>query len=276
MSRRRAATVAAIVVAVLVVAAVGIRALWAAAKHGFSAGHVCHVGAYDLDTDQASVAATMVGAVTQYRVKLPERATVLVLGAALQESKLINVPPGQGDRDSVGVLQQRPSQGWGGGSATRLTDVTEATKEFLDALVKVPNWQRLPLAEAVQAVQISADGSLYAQHEPEAQVLADVFSGRTPAGVSCSFDRPTKVATTTVVAQLARKQLGLTTPQAAGSQVVVPGAGWQTTAWFVAYADRLGIDRVSYAGKTWSRAKGWQDDPQASTARVVATMYVKK
>ena len=52
--------------------------------------------------------------------------------------RLRNLAPGDGDRDSVGVLQQRPSQGWGGGDPNALTDVGEATKEFLDALIDVP------------------------------------------------------------------------------------------------------------------------------------------
>jgi hypothetical protein len=266
------------VLAVAVIALGGalvLRALWNTAKSSLAAD-VCTVGAYDLDPQQAVVASTMVGAVTKYPKHLPERASVLVLAAGLQESKLTNLPPGAGDRDSVGVLQQRPSQGWGGGSATRLTDVGEATKEFLDALVKVPNWQRLPLSEAVQAVQISADGSAYAQHEPEAKTLADALQGITPAAISCSFSVPTVVATPAKVAQQAGDQLGIATPAATGAHTVrVPGARWQTTAWFVANADRLGIDRVAYAGRIWTRSHGWQRG-SAPAGAVTATMYVLK
>src|SRR5581483_11335072 len=128
------------VVAVLAIAIGGgfaLRAIWTSAKSHFASDD-CTIGSYDLSTDQAAVASTMVAAVTKYRIKLPERATVLVLAAGLQERKLPTLPPGEGDRDSVGVLQQRPSQGWGGGSAARLTDVGEATKEFLDKLVDIP------------------------------------------------------------------------------------------------------------------------------------------
>jgi hypothetical protein len=268
------------VVGVLAVAGVaigggfGLHALWTTAKSHLSAQSTCTVGAYDLDTEQAAVASTMVGAVTKYRINLPERATVLVLAAGLQESKLRNLAPGEGDRDSVGVLQQRPSQGWGGGDAKKLNDVGEATKEFLDKLVAVPGWQTLPLAEAVQAVQISADGSLYAQHEAEAQALADALQGRTPAGISCKFDAPTKVATTASVAAQAGQQLGIDSPTASGPLTVrVPGARWQTVAWFVANADRLGIDEVTYAGRVWTRADGWKKSAAASSAAVVATMH---
>ena len=252
-------------------AAYGAVTLWPKVRDA-AAPELCTVGSYDLEPDQASIAAAMVGAVTQYRRHLPERAAVLVLGAALQESKLTNLPPGAGDRDSVGVLQQRPSQGWGGGNPATLMNVTEATKEFLDALVKVPHWQTLPLADAVQAVQISADGSAYAQHEPEAQALADALTGRRPAGITCQFPKPTKVATAARVAVRASQELGIDTPTAVGRTVRVPGAGWQTAAWFVANADRLGIEEVTYNGRHWTRSDGWKAAP-ASEAMVIATMY---
>ena len=164
----RRGVIAAVAAAVVLVAAViGVRAVW----HSFTAASDtgCRFGQYSTDTDQASTAATMVGVVTTRG--LPERAAVLVLAAGLQESKLRNIPAGQGDRDSIGVLQQRPSQGWG--KPAQLADVRYATGAFLDKLVKVRSWQTRPLATVVQAVQISADGSAYAPHEPEATAIAD-------------------------------------------------------------------------------------------------------
>jgi hypothetical protein len=272
-TRRTKALVGVLVVAgVAVGGGYGLHSLWDTARSHFAVDN-CSVGSYDLDPDQAAVASTMVGAVTQYRVKLPERAAVLVLAAGLQESKLTNLRPGEGDRDSVGVLQQRPSQGWGDGDPAKLNDVGEATKEFLDKLVEIPKWETMSLADAVQKVQISADGSLYGQHEAEAKALADALQGRTPAGISCEFDKPTKVATPAKVAEQARTQLGIDTPAPAGALTVrVPGARWQTAAWFVANADRFGIERVDYAGRTWTRADGWQASAAPATA-VVATMY---
>jgi hypothetical protein len=249
----------------------GIRTLWRTAQDHFVSSH-CDIGSYQLDTEQASVASTMVGAVSKYRPALPERAAVLALAAGLQESKLENLRPREGDRDSVGVLQQRPSQGWGGGDPARLNDVTEATTEFLDALVRIKHWQRMPLAVAVQKVQISADGSAYAQHEPEAQALADALQGHQPAGISCTFGKPTLVAASAKVATLLRRQLPVHRPHTNGKTIRVPGAGWQTVAWFVANADRLGVDRVEYRGKSWSREDGWRVAPSAGRAAVVARM----
>jgi hypothetical protein len=283
-SRRAKAIVGVLVAAGLAVGAgFGLHSLWSTAKSHFTAD-TCTVGDYDLDPSQAAVASTMVGAVTRYSPHLPDRAAVLVLAAALQESKLANLAPGEGDRDSVGVLQQRPSQDWGkvpGGPNSiadrerRLNDVGFATTAFLDKLVEVRGWRRLSLADAVQRVQISADGSLYAQHEPEATALTRALLGRVPAGISCDFAAPTVVASPAKVAAQARAQLGIDSPAAADARTVrAPGAGWQTAAWFVANADRLGIEKVTYAGRAWSRGHGWK---KATTpAGVVATMYQLK
>lgn len=268
---RKVVVALAATAAVVIAGAIWLPKLWQTAKDQLTAD-TCTIGAYDLDPDQAVVAAAMVGAVTRYRVELPERASVLALAAGLQESKLRNLAPGEGDRDSVGVLQQRPSQGWGGGNAATLNDVGEATKEFLDALVKIHNWQSLSLADAVQRVQISADGGAYAQHEIEAQTLADALSGRKPAEISCSFDKPTKVATGTKVAAQVKQELGVRTPTVTGLTVRVPGAHWQTVAWFVANADRLGIEQVRYDGKVWSRTGGWKSSND-SAAAVTATLF---
>lgn len=251
-----------IVVTVAVLALVGVAAglgswLWSSTRSTVTG---CTVGDYSLDTEQASVAAQMVGAVTRFRPRLPDRAAVLVLAAGLQESKLQNLLPGEGDRDSVGVLQQRPSQGWGGGDAARLNDVSEATREFLVELVKHKGWQHRPLAKAINEVQISAYESLYAQWENEARAFANALLGNRPAAMNCTFDAPTLVASPRKVIDRLSSQLDVAQPHATGRTIRVPvrnRKAWQTTAWFVANADMLGIDSVAYRGRSWSRADGW-------------------
>lgn len=260
-----------IVVAAVVAGGIfGIRALWNSAKTHLQVDQ-CTAGGYQFDPGQAAVASSMVGVVT--RRGLPERAATLVIAAGIQESKLRNLAPGDGDRDSVGVLQQRPSQGWG--SAAQLGDVRFATGAFLDALVKVPNWQALPLEVAIQQVQVSADGSAYAKHGDRAAALAGALGGSPPAGITCQFARPTAVAAADVVAAQLRRDLPVNPPTATGRQVAVPGAGWQTAAWFVANADRLGIDSVGYDKKTWTRTHGWKPS-QASNTAVVAELSPHK
>ncbi len=150
----------------------------------------CTVGDYDIDPGQAATASTMVGVVTMR--ELPERAAVLALAAGLQESKLENLPPNAGDRDSVGVLQQRPSQGWG--TNAQLNDVHYATGAFLDALVKVPNWQGLIWPPRCRMCRTRPTAARTPSTHDEAQVFADALGGKPPAGITCAFDKPTKVA----------------------------------------------------------------------------------
>jgi hypothetical protein len=261
--------VALLVVLITVVAAVlGARALWHVAK-SLTKSIGCTFGDSRLDLGQSEVASTMVSVVI--RRSLPERAAVLTLGAALQESKLRNIASGQGDRDSVGVLQQRPSQGWG--SSAQLADVSYATGKFLDALVKLPNWQTDTMAKAIQDVQISADGAAYAKHESQAKLIADALMGRTAAGVSCSFDKPTAVAAPATVAAKLSSELPVGTPTTDGKSVRVPGASWATAAWFITHGNTFGIDVVGYAGKRWSRSDGWKDDATIAQEAVTATLH---
>jgi len=104
--------------------------------------------------------------------KLPDRAAVIAIATALQESSLRNLTGG--DRDSVGLFQQRPSQGWG--TIAQLTDPAYATGKFLDALVKIDRWESMPLSDAAQAVQRSALPGAYARWEATAAGLVTHYS----------------------------------------------------------------------------------------------------
>ena len=239
-----------VVLALVLVGWFGARVLW---RHWTAvSAHGCTFGSSTLSNDQASVASTMVGVVM--RRSLPQRAAVLSIAAGLQESKLTNLPLGQGDRDSVGVLQQRPSQGWG--TEQQLADVHYATGKFLDALVKVDDWQELPLADAVQEVQRSADGTAYAKHEDDATSIVAGFWGR-PRAITCRFAKPDKVVPAATVADQLRRDLPVREPTVTGRDVRVPGAGWPTVAWLVANGDRLGLESVTYDGWRWTRDGKW-------------------
>ena len=124
----------------------------------------CQAGAgaqaITLDTGQAAVAATIAGVAARHR--LPRQAVTIALAAALQESKLHNLD--YGDRDSVGVFQQRPSQGWG--TTRQLEDPVYATTKFFAALVQVHGYAKMPVDQAAQDVQHSADGTAYEQWAP--------------------------------------------------------------------------------------------------------------
>src|SRR5262249_34482570 len=96
-----------------------------------------------------------------------------------------------GDRDSVGIFQQRPSQGWG--SAEQLKDPAYASRKFFGALVKVPNYTKIPVSEAAQAVQRSADGSAYEQYAQTGAQLAADFTTRAHA-VTCWYSPSAQAA----------------------------------------------------------------------------------
>jgi len=137
-----------------------------------------------LDPDQAHYAALITAVAV--RRQLPARAASIALAAAYQESKLANLD--YGDRDSLGLFQQRPSQGWG--SAREILDPYYATETFYDALITVDGYQSMPIYQAAQAVQRSADGTAYRQHEAWARVVASALTGYSEAGFTCRVDSP--------------------------------------------------------------------------------------
>lgn len=104
---------------------------------------------------------------------LPERADLIAVTAALVESGLRNTTTG--DRDSLGLFQERPSQGWG--TPEDILNPVYATTRFLNHLVTVPNWASLPPGVAEQAVERSAFPERYATQEAVATELVDRFWG---------------------------------------------------------------------------------------------------
>jgi hypothetical protein len=85
----------------------------------------------------------------------------------MQESGLRNLD--FGDRDSLGLFQQRPSQGWG--TPAQILDPTYAATKFYQKLIAVPGWRQLPLTVAAQRVQVSAYPDAYAKWEPDARAV---------------------------------------------------------------------------------------------------------
>jgi hypothetical protein len=225
--------------------------------------------ALSLDTDQAGIAATIAGVAARH--KLPRRAVTIAYAAALQESGMHNLA--YGDRDSVGVFQQRPSQGWG--TASQLTDPIYATTRFFAALVRVPDYTKLPVDQAAQDVQRSADGSAYQQYAQVAAQLSGYFTGAAPHAVSCWFT-PAGQADLTAAAQGMAQAfgpdgggavVGITTVRSGQkkSSVAVVRAqqdlAWTAAGWLVANAEQYGIRQVRYAGYDWNAAQGtmgWQ------------------
>jgi hypothetical protein len=223
------------------------------------------------------------------RRTLPQQAVIVALATALQESKLRNLT--YGDRDSIGLFQQRPSQGWG--TKEQILVPTYAAGKFYDALLKVPSWQQLPVADAAQRVQHSGFPDAYASWQPRATALAAALTGTTAGQLSCRLAHPGLGSRTTAssAGSSSSGSVGVvTTPDAASAEIktaladelrilspafaaagskatIVTVSGLGTTgagddaaakhraatvaAWAIAHAASRGITRVVVADQEW-------------------------
>jgi hypothetical protein len=250
----------------------------------------------ELDTEQAENATTI--AAVAVRRGLPARAVSIAIATAFQESKLRNV--GHGDRDSLGLFQQRPSQGWG--TAKQVMDPYYATNRFYDALVQVDGYRDMRITEAAQQVQRSAFPEAYEDHAAGARALASALTAYSSAKLSCVVDaenveeQPMGGNGLTERADAVRRDVerafgdlalggfapgGVSTGHMEGSAhyegraidiFVRPVStqnkrrGWVIAQYLVANADRLGVEHVIFDDRIWSSGRlseqGWRDyDP---------------
>jgi murein DD-endopeptidase MepM/ murein hydrolase activator NlpD len=128
-----------------------------------------------LSDTQMHNAAVIVGVGQQ--MKVPARGWVIAIATALQESDLINLPNlgSRNDHDSLGLFQQRPSQGWG--TPQQLMDPAYASTKFYERMLQVPNWETRALTDVAQVVQRSAFPDAYAKHEPLAAQVVNALTG---------------------------------------------------------------------------------------------------
>jgi hypothetical protein len=248
--------------------------------------------AFRFSPGQAANAATI--AVVGTSRGMPERAVTIALATALQESGLRNLD--HGDRDSLGLFQQRPSQGWG--TAGQIMDPVYAAGRFYEHLAKVPGYAQLPLTVAAQRVQQSNYPEAYAKHETDATLLAAALTGRAAATLTCEGGSgtgpgdPAKIRKALVhdfggdvlaqsaasepkggaaAADAGAKDSPAASALASGGSrtVIVPvrvaggsaaGAtrqrGWELAHWAVANSSGLHIEQVGYAGRQWTASAG--------------------
>ena len=201
---------------------------------------------YQLDSEQAANATTV--AAVGKRLGLADHAVTIAIAAALQESGLHNLA--HGDRDSLGLFQQRPSQGWGTPSAILTPRLAAAA--FYRRLASVAGWQNLTVTAAAQHVQQSAAPNAYADWEAEARDIARALTGEARAGLTCRFPNPSAAAPRRVVDQAVSVELG--SPGA--RTTVTPARGWTVASWLVGHARQLHISVVDFAGRRWTPATG--------------------
>lgn len=240
-----------------------------------------------LDFGQAADASVIAGVAV--REHLPRQALTIAYATALQEAKLED--PSYGDQDSVGIFQQRPSEGWG--TAAELEDPAYSAAAFFGALVKVPDWSAIPVYQAAQAVQRSADGYAYQQYAQEGAELAADFTAA-PHAVTCWYQPATQASSLGVSTRLNLRKAdsGLADvfgPPGAGMPVravstarsgdsgsfeVGASSGWPVANWLVSNAADYGITQVRYGGYEWTAGlteTSWQPDPGAPAGSIVAS-----
>jgi hypothetical protein len=225
-----------------------------------SACQVAGLPGATLGVEQASNLTTI--AAVGKRLGLPDHAVTVALAAALQESRLRNLP--YGDRDSRGLFQQRPSQGWG--TADQVLTPRYAAAAFYQHLALVPGWATLPVTVAAQRVQRSGTPNAYAQWEGEARALARATTGEVPTGLRCHLaDTPKNTAALSLpeamTLDLGAASLGVT---------LAAPRGWTVACWLVGHASQFGVTAVTFAGQRWTAAAGaWgASSPVESVVRV--------
>jgi len=221
---------------------------------------------------------------------LPARAATIAIATALQESKLVNLS--YGDRDSVGLFQQRPSQGWG--TAEQIMDPVYSTDRFYDGLVGIAGYQDLPITDAAQKVQRSAFPEAYAEHEALARAWASALTGWSPGALTCTLHAPSGAGSTDVFTARVDRDLGHLPVTVAAATEQVPAAivvdarslgggsggvaddvrgSWAFAQWAVAVAEDQHVTSVRVADQVWSRAgAAWaptSTEPLASGSVVV-------
>ncbi len=252
--RRRRGVVVLVVVALVAVGGwFGARFLYASVVNPtctITAGGMTET----FDPEQTANAALI--AALAIKRELPPRAATIALTTAFQESKIRNLR--YGDRDSLGLFQQRPSQGWG--TEKQILDMVHATNAFYDALVKFKGYQTADITTIAQKVQRSGFPEAYRDHEGQGRVLASTLTGHSPAGLTCRLDAAkTSVAPDRVVGDLAQ-QMGITSVRTGAHDVVVTAPNetlaWAVAHWGVARADQYGATRVAIGDRVWDRSKG--------------------
>jgi len=234
-----------------------------------------------IDMEQARWT-TLMSAISQRR-GLPPRATTIAIATAFQESKIHNLD--YGDRDSVGLFQQRPSQGWG--TREQILNPRHSIRRFYNGLEKVKGYENMSITDAAQRVQRSAFPGAYAQHEDYARALASSLRGYSPAAFNCRVN-PAGGGRAGTIADDVTSAFG-DIPVEVGERTVripltgrapdVQARGWGLAHYAVGNASRLKISSVAFDGHAWTAEdspEGWVVDTRAagSGARDVVVIRV--
>jgi hypothetical protein len=227
-----------------------------------------------VDLEQAHFASIIAG--VSVRRGLSPRAASIALATAYQETGIRNLT--YGDRDSVGLFQQRPSQGWG--TKQQLMDPIYAAGRFYDALVKIKNWETEDINNVAQKVQRSGYPEAYNDHEADARVLASALTGQSPAGFSC-LDRTGAAGDVKELRRSLQRTFGNLDDSADGSVITIRARGdrraWAYAHYAVANASLYGVTTVKIERQSWQtqdfNIPDWQEaSPELKDDRIEITL----
>ena len=227
-----------------------------------------------VDLEQAHFASIIAG--VSVRRGLPPRAASIALATAYQETGIRNLD--YGDRDSVGLFQQRPSQGWG--TKKQVMDPDYAADKFYDALIKIDNWGTDDINDVAQKVQRSGHPEAYNDHEADARVLASALTGQSPAGFSC-LDRSGTAGDTKGLRSSLQQTFGNVDDSADGSMITIRAGStrraWAYAHYAVANASLYGVTTVKIKNQSWQtqdfNLPDWQEaSPTLQSDRVEITV----
>ena len=217
---------------------------------------------------------------------LPPRAASIALATAYQESQLQNID--YGDRDSLGLFQQRPSQGWG--SEAEIMDPIYSTNAFYDVLETIPDYTSGDINDIAQEVQRSGHPEAYRDHETEGRLYASALTGQSGANLVCTLGAVGATVSPEQVRSELERQFPRTTqsgrltarldsaagaapqlPAEAGATALVidvgdESLGWAVANWAVARAADDGVVQVSYRGRVWDRSLRGEEAERWGTA----------
>jgi len=201
-----------------------------------------------LDLEQAHYASIVVG--MSVKRGLPPRAASIAMATVYQETGIRNL--NYGDLDSVGLFQQRPSQGWG--SRKQLLDPYYATDKFYDALVKIDDWETADITTVAQRIQNSSYPDAYRDHEADARVLASALTGHSTAGFTC-LERAGRSGKPSALVSSIEKTFGAvsdkTKDKVVGISARSGALAWAYAGHALANADRYGVVGVKVDGRQW-------------------------
>lgn len=207
---------------------------------------------------------------------LPPRAVSIALATAMQESDLRNID--HGDRDSVGLFQQRPSQGWG--SVEQIMDPWYSTGKFYDHLVQVDGWQSGDINDVAQKVQRSGVPDGYRKHVERARAWGSALTGHSPAAVRC-IDRGKTSPQAGATVELLQRALGSTVQVTPAQAMITVTSSDETSLWAATHLAMMttrtsGVSSVQVGAMSWTgqgtRLGSWEGTATPKPTKAVLTL----